>query len=156
MKKKVLSLEALLLPASLCSKMEMSTGNNSDNNRAMWKATFLTLGRSVSYSACYKTLEMSPGLSGEALSSDVKSCTPAQTLLSSLGWVAACLTSGQLRNDSWGSTELVLSKHMSDFLQLLAERKVLVLKTSNTAQRSQCRALVQIYLLTQPERHVRI
>lgn len=98
---------------------------------------------------------MSPGLSGEELRADVKSCSLSQMLLSSLGGVATCLTSGELLNESLGRTRLVLSKHVSDFLQLLAERKMLVLKTSNTAWKSQCRTLVQIYLLTQPERYVR-
>lgn len=97
-----------------------------------WKATFLTPGRSVSYSACYATPETSPGLSGEELRADVKSCTLSQMLLSSLGWVATCLTS-ELLNESLGRSGLVLSKHVSDFLQLLPERKVLVLKTSNAA-----------------------
>lgn len=97
---------------------------------------------------------MCPGLSGEELRADVKSCTLSQ-ILSSLGWVATCLTSGELLKESSGRSGLVLSKHVSDFLQLLAERKVLVLKTSNTAWKGQCRTLVQIYLPTQPERHVR-
>lgn len=74
---------------------------------------------------------MSPGLSGEELRVDVKSSTFSQMLLSYLGWVATCLTSGELLNESLGRSELVLSKHASDFLQLLAERKML--ETSNTA-----------------------
>lgn len=74
---------------------------------------------------------MSPGLSGEELRADVKSSTLSQMLLSSLGWVATCLTSGELLNESLGRSGLVLSKDASDFLQLLAERKVL--ETSNTA-----------------------
>lgn len=121
MKKKSPFTGSLLLPASPCSKMEIRIGNNPDYNKAKRKATFLTPGRSVSYSACYATPEMSPGLSGEELRADVKSCTLSQMLLSSLGWVATCLMSGELLNESLGRNGLVLSKHASDFLQLLAE-----------------------------------
>lgn len=82
---------------------------------------------SVSYSACYETPGMSPGLSGEEVSTDVKSCTPSQ-ILSSLGWVATCLTSGPPLNESLSSDGLVLSKHVSDFLKLLAKSKELALE----------------------------
>lgn len=101
MKKKSPFTGSLLLPASPYSKMEIRIGNNPDYNKAKWKATFLTPGRSVSYSACYATPEMSPGLSGEELRADVKSCTLSQMLLSSLGRVATCLTSGELLNEKF-------------------------------------------------------
>lgn len=97
------------------------------------KGNFSHPQEEVYHSASYATPEMSPGLSGEELGADVKSSTLSQMLLSSLGWVAICPTSGELLNESLGRSALVLSKHVSDFLQLLAERKVLVLKTSNTA-----------------------
>lgn len=79
---------------------------------------------SVSYSACYETPGTSPRLSGEEIGTDVKSCT----LLCSLGWVATALTSGPPLNESLSSNGLVLSKHVSDFLKLLARNKVLALE----------------------------
>lgn len=85
---KLLSLEAFLLPASPCSRMEISTESNPDYYKAKRKATFLTPGKSVSYSAHYATPKMSPGLSDEELKANVKSSTLSQMLLSSLRWVA--------------------------------------------------------------------
>lgn len=78
-----------------------------------------------------ETPGMSPGLSGEEVSRDVKSHTPSQILLGSSGWVATCLTSGLPLNESLSSNGLMLSKHVSDFLKLLAKSKVPVLEQTN-------------------------
>lgn len=75
-------------------------------------------------------------------------------LLSSLGWVATHLTSRPPLTGSWSCSGSVLPKHVSDFLRLLANSKVLTVekKQHSLEGSSQCRALVQIYLLTQPEK----